>query len=109
MKKILLIHGWNYANYTSLGSRDAWANRQGFVDLLKSSFDVITLNLPGFGGVPDPVRPYKLDDFVKYLDEIILREKPDAILGYSFGGAVLLHWKYLSKDTSVKVFLVSPA
>lgn len=109
MKKILLIHGWNHDNYTSSGSVDAWSNRARFVEELIKHFEVVRLNLPGFGGAKEMERPWTIEDFVLHLNEIIEREKPDYALGYSFGGAVLLRWKVLSKDKKTKVFLVSPA
>ncbi len=108
-RKILLIHGWNYANYTSSGCVDAWSNRSKFVQSLSQHFDVVTINLPGFCGQTDPEQPWTLDDFVQYLGQIIEKEKPDCILGYSFGGAIALRWKKTSGDKKVKTFLVSPA
>jgi pimeloyl-ACP methyl ester carboxylesterase len=109
MKKILLIHGWNYDNYTSSGNSDAWANRAHFVETLSKYFEVIRVNLPGFGGAKEMDYPWTLEDFVAHLQRIIEREKPEYALGYSFGGAVLLHWKALSNNKTVKAFLVSPA
>lgn len=109
MKTILLVHGWNHDNYTSSGCADAWANRSRFVTALSESFRVIRFNLPGFGGEREMDRPWTLDDFVRLLDERIKKERPDIVLGYSFGGAVLLHWKAVTGNKTVKAFLVSPA
>ncbi len=109
MKKILLIHGWNYTNYTTTKCTDAWANRTSFVSSLQQHFDVVKINLPGFCGTPDPQRPWLLDDFVSYVDKVINQEKPDVILGYSFGGAIALHWKYRTDNKNVETILVSPA
>lgn len=107
--KILLIHGWNYANYTSSGCTNAWANRSLFVTALSKHFEVVTFNLPGFCGEKDPLVPWVLDDFVSFVGQKIQQEKPDYILGYSFGGAIVLRWKKTTGDTRVKVILVSPA
>lgn len=109
MKKILLIHGWNYANYTSLGCKNAWENRSKFVESLSKHFNVVTINLPGFCGQADPEFPWGLDDFVWYVDRVIEKEKPDYLLGYSFGGAIALRWKKMTGDIHIKTFLVSPA
>lgn len=109
MKKILLIHGWNHDNYTSLGCKDAWNSRSRFVDELSKHFDVVCFNLPGFCGEEDPEHPWILSDFAQYLDRVIQRERPDIVLGYSFGGAILLHWKVASCNNTVKAVLVSPA
>ena len=107
--KILLIHGWNYVNYTSSGCIDAWSNRSKFVQALSQHFNVVTINLPGFCGQPDPETTWTLDDYVDYVDKVIVKEKPEYILGYSFGGAIVLHWKKRTGDSKVKAILVSPA
>ncbi len=109
MKKILLIHGWNHKNYTSSGNTDAWNNRSAFVKALSNHLEVLRVNLPGFGGENDPSEPWTIDNFSQFVGDIIHQEKPDVVLGYSFGGAVLLHWKKISKDKNVKAILVSPA
>ena len=109
MKKILLVHGWNHDNYTRSGCTDAWSNRSRFVEALSAHFDVVRFNLPGFCGEKEPERPWVLSDFTRYLDQVIQKEKPDITLGYSFGGAVLLHWMAVPGDKTVKAFLVSPA
>ena len=109
MKKILLIHGWNHDNYTRSGCADAWNNRSRFVEALSKHFQVVCFNLPGFCGEKDPEHPWALSDFTRFLDRVIQKEKPDIALGYSFGGAILLHWKVRSRDKRIKAFLVSPA
>jgi pimeloyl-ACP methyl ester carboxylesterase len=107
--KILLIHGWNHMNYTSTGCVDAWADRARFTSELSKFFLVVPVSLPGFGSVKDPETPWDLDAYTKYVDGIIKSENPDYILGYSFGGAIVLHWKRMTDDVRVKAFLVSPA
>lgn len=107
--KILLIHGWNYSNYTSSGCKDAWLSRSGFVVNLSKHFEVISFNLPGFCGEKDPQVPWILDNFVSFVEHKIQQEKPDYILGYSFGGAIALRWKKTTGDTRIKTILVSPA
>lgn len=109
MKKILLVHGWNHDNYTSIGCTDAWSNRSRFVGELSAYFEVVRFNLPGFCGEKEPEHPWNLSDFTKYLDWVIKRERPNVILGYSFGGTILLHWKAVSRNNTVKAVLVSPA
>jgi pimeloyl-ACP methyl ester carboxylesterase len=108
-KRLLLVHGWNWKNYTFQGCLDAWKDRQAFVDALRESFDVIPLNLPGFGSVPDPKVPWGLDDWSNYLARVIKKTDPDGVLGYSFGGSVVLHWAFMAQNHSLKTILVSPA
>jgi len=107
--KILLIHGWNYKNYTSLGCTDAWSNRSKFVLALSQHFNVLAVNLPGFCGQSDPEEPWTLNDYVDYISKVIEKENPDYILGYSFGGAIVLRWKKHNEDSGIKAILVSPA
>jgi len=109
MKKLLLIHGWSHNTYSSSGCADAWNSRSRFVEVLSEKFKVVRFNFPGFCGEKEPERPWFLSDFTRYLNRVIQKEKPDIALGYSFGGAIILHWKAVSDDKAVKVFLVSPA
>ncbi|MBP6912685.1 MAG: alpha/beta fold hydrolase [Candidatus Pacebacteria bacterium] len=116
MKKILLLHGWNYANYKNIANNpdeNPWHNRQGFVDLLRShGFEIITPSFPGFVGYSysEPQNSWNIDDYVNYCNELVEQYRPDAVLGYSFGGAVVALWKScLGLDSEVKIVLISPA
>ena len=111
MKKILLIHGWNYRNYTSMTQKlDAWHNRSEMVALMEKKFSVYKLNLPGFCGEKEPDRAWNLDDYANYIHKYLEKKHLDVdyILGYSFGGAVAIAYyeKYGKKE---KIILVSPA
>ena len=111
MKTILMIHGWDYENYTNRCKNYAWSNRKLFINKLSEKFNVIYLNLPGFGGEPEPKeKSWNLDDFSKYIDSYIKQHhlKIDYILGYSFGGAVATRYK-LNVDNKIKLILISPA
>lgn len=110
-KRILLLHGWNWRNYTKLTkSNDAWNNRIDFVKKLESIFEVYKLNFPGFCGEPEPKKSWNLDDYAKYVKEYLDKNnlKVDYILGYSFGGAVALKYNNLY-DKKQKLLLISPA
>ena len=110
-KKILLLHGWNWRNYTSLtDSKDAWENRKDFVDKLSKKYDVYKLNFPGFCGEPEPDKAWELADYAKFVKEYLDKNdlKPDYILGYSFGGAVAIEYNIMF-DSNQKLLLVSPA
>ena len=111
MEKILLLHGWNYDNYTSrTNSTDAWDNRKEFVDKLSEKYEVYKLNFPGFCGEAEPSNPWFLKDFVDYVFNYLRTNKlnVDYIVGYSFGGAVAALYNVL-KDPTQKVILISPA
>ncbi|MBX4206332.1 alpha/beta hydrolase [Candidatus Parcubacteria bacterium] len=107
--KMVLIHGWDYANYTSSGCLDPWVNRVRFVEALSRHFEIVKIRLPGFGGQPNPLKPWSLDDYVEYVSAIIDKENPESILGYSFGGAIALRWEKNNSDKGKRIFLVSPA
>ena len=111
MKKILLIHGWNYRNYTSqTNEKDAWHNRQRLVELLSKEYEVYKLNLPGFCGEKEPKKSWDLNDYAKYIKNYLEKNKlkVDYILGYSLGGAVAVTYK-LKYGKNEKLILVSPA
>jgi len=111
MKKILLIHGWNYRNYTSRTSeKDAWHNRKEMVLELEKDFQVYKLNLPGFCGEKEPKKAWNLDCYADFIHDYLTKSnlKVDYILGYSFGGAVAISY-YLKYGQHEKIILVSPA
>jgi len=110
MKKIVLIHGWDYHNYTKFNHVDAWHNRINFIKELSKNFIVYKNNLPGFCSEPEPETPWLVDDYAHSFQEYLEKQNiiPDLVLGYSFGAAVALRWKILFHN-NVKLALVSPA
>lgn len=111
MKKILLIHGWNYRNYTSQTQEsDAWHNRQEMVGELEKDYEVYKLNLPGFCGQEEPKKSWNLDNYSDYIKKFLEENNltVDYILGYSFGGAVAITY-YLKYGKDESIILVSPA
>ena len=111
MKSILLLHGWNDENYTSMtDSKDAWENRKKFVNELEKHFKVYKLNFPGFCGEAEPNKPWYLKDYAHYVFDYLKKNKlqVDYILGYSFGGAVATMYNSVI-DPSQKIILISPA
>ena len=110
MKKILLIHGWNYDNYYGRIDTNAWHNRQEFIDALAKDYIIKNPDLPGFGLEKEPnVKKYSLEDYADFINQYIEANDyhPDYILGYSFGGAVAV--TYYKKYGNTKLILVSPA
>ena len=111
MKKILLLHGWNYRNYTSqTKEQDAWYNRTKLVNELEKKFKVYKINFPGFCGEKEPKQAWTLTDYAKYIHAYLeeYNLKVDYILGYSFGGAVAITYNRLY-DNNQKLILISPA
>lgn len=111
MKKILLIHGWDYDNYYGRVSDEAWENRNNFVKALEKHFIVKRPDLPGFGLEKEPkVKGYTIEDYAKFIHNYIKENNfyPDYILGYSFGGAVAVTYHRLYNE-NIKYILCSPA
>lgn len=111
MKKILLLHGWNYRNYTSqTKEQDAWHNRTKLVNELGKKYKVYKINFPGFCGEKEPKQAWTLTDYAKYVHTYLEENnlKVDYILGYSFGGAVAITYNRLY-DNNQKLILISPA
>lgn len=111
MKSILLLHGWNYKDYTSLtDSKDAWNKRKRFVKKLEEKYKVYKLNFPGFCGQEEPDKPWYYKDYANYVFEYLKKNnlQVDYILGYSFGGAVATVYNTLI-DPNQKLILINPA
>lgn len=79
---ILLIHGFPM-------NAGIWSR---FSDSLSSSFQVITVDLPGFGNSPMLPAPFSLDDVAEVLNENLKQKGISEILpvGHSLGGYVTL-------------------
>lgn len=112
MKNILLLHGWNYKNYNHIiKDKNAWHNRVKFVSELKKTYNVFILDMPGFGTEKTPkCNSWNLDDYSDFVNKYIITNKLDidVIIGYSFGGAVAVNYKY-KFNNSQKLILLSPA
>src|SRR5690348_3057288 len=81
-KVLLMIHGWG----DSGGTFSALANE------LKDSYQLVILDLPGFGASQAPAELWGTEDFSKFVTKFLdkLSLKPYAVLGHSFGGAVAM-------------------
>lgn len=111
MKSILLLHGWNYRNYTNQTKEtDAWHNRKKLVNELEKKYKVYKINFPGFCGEKEPKKAWTLEEYANYVKEYLDKNnlKVDYILGYSFGGAVAVTYNRLF-DNNQKLILISPA
>ena len=77
---LLIWHGWG-------GSSDSWQKVQ---DILGQNFQVISLDLPGFGKSSNPPQPWKTDDYLAIL--LKFAEKSGLsnfyLVGHSFGGGL---------------------
>ncbi len=74
---LVFIHGWGL-------NSGIW---QPLVDLLSTDFQVITVDLPGFGqNVKQSINPYTVDNICQHISLVI--EQPAVYIGWSLGGLV---------------------
>lgn len=111
-KKVLLLHGWDWRKYpkfqVSNHIKHQWQNRQEFIDLMKGEFDIDYPSFPGFTRHCDFKKSWELEDYVSWLKSRIHTHKYDALVGYSFGAAVII--KYLAQSArQTPAVLISPA
>lgn len=112
----ILIHGWDPNYYNSqVEDKDsesiAWSHRSEFTNQLEEQFDLNYYNLPGFCGVAEPeAEKFDVENFTDgFAEWLKLQDKqPKLLIGYSFGGAILLDYKARYKDETPAV-LISPA
>lgn len=78
---VVLIHGGR-------GSHSHWVRN---IEALSRHYRVIALDLPGFGDAPDVARDIDPDDYLALVAAgvgILIGDRPTAVIGFSFGGAV---------------------
>ena len=77
---LLIWHGWG-------GSSDSWQKVQ---EILARNFQVISLDLPGFGKSSNPPQPWKTDDYLAILSKFSEKFGLENfyLVGHSFGGGL---------------------
>lgn len=89
---VLLLHGWG-ASIASV---------RPIINILKGSFRVTALDMPGCGESGEPARPYDLGDYAELvvcLAKALAIENP-IVIGHSNGGLVAL---YLNIEKKLKI------
>ncbi len=99
MKKAFILHGWTY-------TLDKWAN---FVKELESKgLEVKLLKIPGLTEKID--RIWGIDDYVKWLEESLGKEKEKIILiGHSNGGRIAINFAIKHPEKISKLVLIDSA
>lgn len=92
MKKVVFLHGWGSSSEVFLSFKK---------DL--HEFDVITIDLPGFGKEP-LLEVWGIDDYVQYLERLFQDQKIYALVGHSFGGKIAV--KLAPKIQCEKLILI---
>jgi len=81
-KSLLVLHGWGD---NSKGWQETSAE-------LAKSFEVVTVDLPGFGGTQAPKETWGLNDYATFVGSFLkkVRVKPFGIIAHSNGGAIAI-------------------
>lgn len=82
-KVIVVLHGWGDDSRT-------W---QGLQKDFAKDHQVITLDLPGFGGTQSPDKDWRLDDYSQFVHDFLRKIDTAnlyAIIGHSNGGAIAI-------------------
>lgn len=82
-KTILLLHGWG----------DSAAGLASLQKALAKKYQVIALDLPGFGGTQAPTEAWGLDNYAYFVNHFLAKieaKKLKAIIGHSNGGAIAI-------------------
>ncbi len=79
---LLCLHGWGGSSASFLELRDALAH---------DAVTVLSPDLPGFGGEPEPEKPWTVDDYADWVTEYLKKQnvkEPIYLLGHSHGGRI---------------------
>src|SRR3989344_1889749 len=82
-KTVVLLHGWG----------DSLASFRGVEGQLAKSFDVINVDLPGFGQTQAPHEVWNLDDYANFVADFLKKVEANDVygfIGHSNGGALLI-------------------
>jgi pimeloyl-ACP methyl ester carboxylesterase len=98
---VVLLHGWG-AEIASFGL---------IPSILAERFDVIALDLPGFGQTPLPSRPWTTDDYAELVRRCLERLDVEhvTLVGHSFGGKTSLTIAARHPELVRKLILVDSA
>jgi pimeloyl-ACP methyl ester carboxylesterase len=100
-RAVLILHGWG-------DSSQGWAE---FAQALADKYEVVCLDLPGFGQTQRPAEPWGLDDYAGYVSAFLKKAdiKPYAIVSHSNGGAIAIRGLANGALTAKKLVLLSSA
>lgn len=100
-KPFLILHGWGVGH-------SSWVKVQ---DILKQRFQVIALDLPGFGKSDLPKQAWDLNDYLNFVFKFLehMEIKNCYLLGQSFGGRIAIKAASKYPQKINKLILVSAA
>ena len=99
-KKVILLHGW----------ADSSKGMQPIFNKLSKKFDVLAIDLPGFGASQRPKTDWGLNDYANFVAELVKKLKINdiySIVGHSNGGAIAIKALANSYISTEKLILIS--
>jgi pimeloyl-ACP methyl ester carboxylesterase len=99
---ILMLHGWG----------DSAKGLQGLEKSLIDNYQVLNIDLPGFGGSQAPNEPWNLDNYSFFLESLINKlelPQPYGVIGHSNGASIALRAVSLGKLEPKKLVLLAAA
>ncbi len=100
-KTVVMLHGWG-DNHTTFNLLAAY---------LSSQYQLLALDLPGFGSSQPPKSPWNLDNYANLIAAVIskLNLKPYAFIGHSNGGALVIRGLSLGNLKADRLVLIASA
>jgi pimeloyl-ACP methyl ester carboxylesterase len=99
-RTVVLLHGWG----------DSSASFRRLMKFLSGGFDVVAVDLPGFGKTSDPQTAWDLSDYADFVRQFLAKvglSEPYALVGHSHGGAVAVRTVGQKKIVPKKLVLLA--
>lgn len=99
-KLVLLLHGWGDSAQGLAGLQKALAER----------YQVLALDLPGFGGTQAPTEVWDLDNYAAFVHATLTKlelKQPYGLIGHSNGGALAIRAVSLGQINPQKLILLA--
>lgn len=101
-KTVIVLHGWG----------DTAAGMRALCKSLSAQYDVIALDLPGFGGSAAPKEAWGLNDYVAFVAHFLRKIGVNdtwAFIGHSNGGSIVIRGIARKDFTAERVVLLASA
>lgn len=99
-KLVLILHGWG----------DSLQGLQDLAADLSKNYQVLSIDLPGFGATQAPKEVWNLDNYAEFVTAALQKlelDQPYAVLGHSNGGALAIRSISLDKLRPEKLVLLA--
>lgn len=100
--KILILHGWG-------SNSGRWQRVKKLLE--KKGIEVLALDLPGFGIIPSPPKPWGRDDYINWILQKVKEKNWGKfnLLGHSFGGGLAVKMATNFSEKIDRLILCAPA